>query len=119
LFCLVFNLIFLKQNFTVIEKQLKNLITAEEVRLATNQDIPTQTSFETFNVSIQTEFKVPGMTLKQTNSQNDFPSSIGRFSRLPNITPAGLQNSAGRIAWAGPRPSTSAGSWRGGGTFSG
>ena len=108
----------MKQDFTVTGKQLKNLIKAEEVRLATNQDIPTQTSFETFDVSIQTEFKVPGMTLKQTNSQNDFPSSIGRFSRLPHITPAGLQISAGRIAWAGPRPSTSVGSWRGG-TFSG
>merc|ERR1711908_124693 len=74
----------LQQDLSAAEKELKKIMQAEERRLSTNQEIETQTYYKTFEVAIQTEFKVPGTTLKQSNAIQDYPTSIGRGSqRLP------------------------------------
>ena len=83
----------MQQDLSAAEKELKKIMQAEERRLSTNQEIETQTYYKTFEVAIQTEFKVPGMTLKQSNAIQDYPTSIGRGSqRLPLVTPAGMSS---------------------------
>ena len=69
------------------ETELEKWVSAHQDRTETNTEIAIQACPAIREIAVQTEFKTPDMTLKQSNSIDRYPSTRVRH---PIVTAAGL-----------------------------